>query len=149
MQAHTVKTTDDYHDLIAHLFNDDGGALWVPGAKPHTRNEPMLFAPYNFSVRPHPVNPEQTPVLMGSLVGATTDEAVLHCVALGHLAHDRGECARCEPVWRTAAEQWAEVPDEGHHEALFGFVELAHRENGLAVRLLLHIDDVPADWYDA
>lgn len=151
MQSYTMRLTDD--ELIAHLSND-GGALWVPGAKPHCRNEPVLFAPYSFSARRHPLNSEQTPVLLGTLVGVSNHD-VVHCVALAHLAHDRGSCARCDTVWRTADEHWAGVPDEGNHEALFGSIELQnrttgspYRENRYAVGLLVHIDDIPADWYD-
>lgn len=144
-----------HQDLIDHLLDGAGGGLWIPGAKPHARNEPVPFAPYSLPpiIRPHPINPEQTPVVLGTMCDGEPRD-LLHCVALAHLAHGRDECTRCDPVWRTAATQWADVPDEGNHETLFGVVELTNPDtgalyqlNGLAVRLLVHIDDVPADWY--
>ena len=44
MQAQALETPDDYHDLIVHLLHS-GGALWIPGAKPHARNQAVMFEP--------------------------------------------------------------------------------------------------------
>lgn len=126
MHAHPVQTTDDYHDLIVHLLHS-GGALWVPGAKPHSRNQAVMFEPDDLPamLRPHPTNPKQTPVLRGQIVGLTPQP--YWCVAIAHLAHTRG-CERCEPVWLTAAEQWAAVPNDGEHEAMFTSIDVGNRD---------------------
>ncbi|GAT06221.1 uncharacterized protein RMCFA_6332 [Mycolicibacterium fortuitum subsp. acetamidolyticum] len=147
MQTQTLKTPDDYHDLIVHLLHS-GEALWVPGAKPHARNEAVMFEPDDLPVtlRPHPLNPAQTPILRGQLYGGFVARPYWG-VALAHLAHARGTCERCEPVWRAATEQWADVPDEGQHEALFASIEVGNPEEPGA--LLVHIDDIPADWFDS
>lgn len=87
-------------------------------------------------IRPHPLNPAQTPVLRGQLYGDVVARPYWG-VALAHLAHARGTCQRCEPVWTYAAEQWAEVPAGG---ALFGAIDPG--------ALLVHADDVPPDWAD-
>ncbi len=140
----TITAND--HDLLEHLLNDPDGALWVPGAEPHARNEPALFAPYAFPpmLRAHPTNPNQTAVLIGNIGGDGDAPVLLAGVALANLAHPRGECSRCAPVWRAATEQWARVPDEDGHESLFAVVADQPLDNGLAVWLLVHAQDVPA-----
>ena len=70
MQAQALETPDDYHDLIVHLLHS-GGALWIPGAKPHARNQAVMFEPDDLPtmLRPHPTNPKQTPVIRGQISG--------------------------------------------------------------------------------
>ena len=50
MQAQSLETPDDYHDLIVHLLHS-GGPLWVPGAKPHARNQAVMFEPDDLPTR--------------------------------------------------------------------------------------------------
>lgn len=165
MSAQPLMTPDRNHDLIVHLLHS-GGALWVPGAKPHARNEPVSFTPPQLptTLYPHPLNPAQAPVLLGTIPdfsppGLGTcklpwpgpdERGHYWCVALSHLAHGRAECDRCEPVWRRAEAQWSAIPDDGARGLLFGAIELSYRStDGSTVTLLIHVDDVPDDWFDA
>lgn len=143
MQAKALETPDDYHDLIVHLLHS-GGPLWVPGAKPHARNKAVMFEPDDLptTLRPHPTNPKQTPVMRGQITGLAPRP--YWCVAIAHLAHARG-CERCEPVWRAAAEHWADVPNDG---ALFAAIDVGKPDEPPGA-LLVHIDDIPTDWDDA
>lgn len=154
MQA---QTPEDDHDLIVHLLHG-GGSLWIPGAKP--RNEPAPFTPPELptTLQPHPLNPNQAPMLIGTIPALTLPSIGARnlpwsgpaqpghywYVALPHLAHHRGECDRCEPVWCTADQQWKELPD---NETLFAAIELSRRQSdGSTITLLAHADDVPDDW---
>lgn len=94
------------------------------------------------ALRKHPFRADQTAIMRGQLTGGVRARPYWG-VAIAHLAHARGTCERCESVWRTADEQWAGVPDEGNHEALFGVVEVGDPANPGAV--LVHIDDIPTD----
>lgn len=111
-------------------------------------------------LRPHPLNSQQTLVLLGTIPGFAAPRlgacpvpwfgpqrpGECWCVALSHLAHARGECGRCEPVWRSADEQW----DARNDEAFFAAIELSHREgDGSTITRLVRLDDVPAGWADA
>lgn len=98
-----AQNPNECHDLIVHLLHF-GGSLWVPGAASH--NEPVPFAPLELpaTLQPHPLNPEQTPILLGTIPHFTPaslgtcnrpwfgpdQRGSYWCVALSHLAHARG-----------------------------------------------------------
>jgi hypothetical protein len=141
--AATGSTVSD--DLAEHLLT--GEPLFVAGARPdhgEGRNQPFSFAPTQpIRLRPHPLNGEQTSVVAGRLCERTAPGPATWYVALAHLAHARGACAACESVWREADAAWAEIPAyaDGAHAALFAAFGV---ETNAA--LLVHVDDVPADW---
>lgn len=128
-------TPNDLHALLVHLLHG-GGALWVPGAKPN--GEAVMFEPEELPVLlpSHPTNSAQTPVLRGQVIGLAARP--YWCVAIAHLAHARG-CEQCEPVWRTAAEQWAAVPDRA---ALFTAIDMGPPDEPPGA-LLVHAHDIP------
>ncbi len=164
MSAQSLMTPDDYHDLIVHLLHS-GGPLWVPGARPNARNEPVPFTAPQLptTLHPHPLNPEQAPVLLGSIPDFSPpglgwlslpwwgpdERGDYWCVSLPYLAHGRGECDRCAPVWDSADTHWARMPDDDGRAILFVAIGLSHRQaDGSNVTLLIPLDDVPDDWFD-
>lgn len=136
----------DVDALAEHLLN--GEPLFVPGGRPDhggdTRNEPFSFVPTQpIELAQHPLNPDQTPVVGGRLSEWGVSGPATWYVALAHLAHARGACAACESVWREADAAWTEIPayaDEAHASL---FAALGIESNAA---LLVHADDVPADW---
>lgn len=126
----------------------------MPGAKPDARNEPVPFTAPQLptTLHPHPLNPEQTPVLVGTIPDFSPpglgwlslpwsgpgERGDYWCVALSHLAHGREECERCAPVWDRADAHWARMPDDDGRAILFVAIGLSHRQNDRSnVRLLI------------
>lgn len=133
----------DLDAFTEHLLN--GHPLFVPGGQPDhgdgTRNTPFSFLPTKpIELANHPLNPDQTPVVGGRLREWGQDGPKTWYVALAHLAHARGTCELCDPVWQKADDAWDEIPeyDDAAHAALFAAFGVGSDE-----ALLVHIDDVP------
>lgn len=136
----------DVDALAEHLLS--GEPLFVPGGQPDhggdTRNEPFSFVPTQpIELEQHPLNPHQTPVVGGRLSEWGVSGPATWYVALAHLAHARGACAGCESVWREADAAWTEIPAyaDGAHASLFAALGVECN-----AALLVHADDIPADW---
>jgi len=134
--------------LVEHLLNDQ--CLFVPGGQPehgHGRNRAFSFVPAQpIQLRPHPVNPDQTPVIAGRLSESTITGITVWYVALAHLAHARGSCPDCEQVWREADAAWSEIPEYGDDSCASLFAATSVEPSGA---LLVHVDDLPEEWVDA
>ncbi|SLF47934.1 Uncharacterised protein [Mycobacteroides abscessus subsp. abscessus] len=141
-----MHTTDA---LVEHLFNEE--ALWVPGGRPDhggdARNMPLAFVPQlPLRIRRHPLNAVQTDVVGGRLTDPVRQDPDIYFVALAHLAHARGTCETCDPVWLSADDAWSEIPtyDDGGHASLFAAFTAAGSDEAL----LVHIDDVPPEMHE-
>ena len=95
----------------------------------------------------HPLNAGQTPVTAGRIPDYGGDNQRWY-VALAHLAHERGACSRCEAVWARNDNDWADIPEDDGHAAVFAAIwPPGSRDDN--TMLLVHIDDVPQSWIEA
>lgn len=144
MQAQSLETPDDYHDLIVHLLHS-GGPLWVPGcqtARAESGRHVRARRPADHAAPP-PDEPET------DTRHARPDHRRCSAAVLVRGARAPGARPRLRAVRaRMAGRRRALGRRAQRRGTLRGYRHRQARRPGPGA-LLVHTDDIPADWADA